>query len=435
MNDKRFFIVIAVLIACSSSVFAQTLGLEKERHKSMLSSIKNDLKKNYYDPTIKGVDVEAKFKLTTEKIEKATSIGQMSGIIAQFLIDLDDSHLYFMPPPKANKTDYGFDFRMVGDKCLIVQVDKDSDAEKQGISIGDEIWALNDFAPGRDNLWKMRYYFFSLRPQPAVKLDIISPDGQKRQLTVQSKIVQGRRVKDLTGNDLNDYLRESESNYKKRTTQYVNEIPGQVFIWKMPAFSIDPEKVDSIMSKARKFPSVIFDLRANGGGRVDMVLRLIGNVFEQDIKVADEKRRKDTKEIVAKGRGKDAFKGQIVVLIDSASGSASEVFSRVLQIEKRGTVIGDRSAGAVMESRLFSYQTGMDVVVFYGASITVADLIMKDGKSLEKIGVTPDVVAIPNAKDVAARRDVAMSKALETLGLKMTPEVAGTMFPADEDEN
>ena len=97
------------------------------------------------------------------------------------------------------------------------------------------------------------------------------------------------------------------------------------------------------------------------------------------MKVCDEKRRKETKEIIAKSRGKDAYTGKLVVLIDSDSASASEVFSRVIQLEKRGVIIGDQSAGAVMESMYFGHQTGVDIVAFFGASITIADLIMKDG--------------------------------------------------------
>ena len=93
---------------------------------------------------------------------------------------------------------------------------------------------------------------------------------------------------------------------------------------------------------------------------------------------------------MAKGR-KDAFTGPIVVLIDSRSASASEVTARVMQIEKRGTVIGDRSAGAVMTSLSFPHTLGQDfygrgTIAFYGTSITVADLKMSDGFSLEKSG-------------------------------------------------
>ena len=45
----------------------------------MLGDIKADLKKNYYDPSFHGVDIEARFKEADEKIKNATSLGQIFG--------------------------------------------------------------------------------------------------------------------------------------------------------------------------------------------------------------------------------------------------------------------------------------------------------------------------------------------------------------------
>lgn len=61
-----------------------------------------------------------------------------------------------------------------------------------------------------------------------------------------------------------------------------------------------------------------------------------------------------------------------------------------MQIEKRGTVMGDASEGGVMRAIGKSYQLGADAIVPYAASITDADVIMTEGKSLEKSGVKPD---------------------------------------------
>lgn len=279
----------------------------------------------------------------------------------------------------------------------------------------------------------MRYFYQRLRPRAGLILEVTKPDGKEARYAIEAKVTTGKRVMDLTGQDINQVIRESEDAARKMTRQYFyDKLPG-VFVWKMPGFSLEPSKVDEIIGRAKKSPAMIIDLRGNSGGRVDMVLRLIGNVFAEDIKVGVEKKRKETKDVVAKSRGTDSFGGKIIVLTDSGSASASEVFARVIQLEKRGQVFGDRTAGAVMESRYFERQLGVDTVVFFGTSITIADLIMKDGKSLEKIGVTPDVPLIPLGKDIAARKDVVMAKALESLGLNMSPEAAGAMFPEEMD--
>ena len=115
--------------------------------------------------------------------------------------------------------------------------------------------------------------------------------------------------------------------------------------------------------------------------------------------------------------------------VDSQSVSASELFARILQLEKRGIVIGDRSAGSVREARHYNYHSGVDTVIFYGASITDTDLIMTDGKSLERTGVTPDEAVLPSAADLASGRDPVLAYAASRLGVKLTPEDAGKMFP------
>ena len=63
----------------------------------------------------------------------------------------------------------------------------------------------------------------------------------------------------------------------------------------------------------------------------------------------------------------------------------------------------------------------------YGASISMADVIMSDGNRLEKVGVMPNARVLPTGADLAARRDPQMAKALEMVGVLMTPEEAGRL--------
>jgi C-terminal processing protease CtpA/Prc len=202
-----------------------------------------------------------------------------------------------------------------------------------------------------------------------------------------------------------------------------------VMIWKMAEFDLKDDEVDHMFGIAKKHKALVLDLRDNPGGAVVTLDHMLGNVFEEDVKIGDRKGRKELKPQLAKGRGKNAFTGKIVVLVDSRSASAAELFARVMQLEKRGTVVGDRSSGSVMESRHYAESLGLDTKVFYGFSITDADLIMKDGKSLEHSGLVPDEIVLPTASDLAEGKDPALVRAAELAGLKLEPTQAGKLFP------
>ena len=125
---------------------------------------------------------------------------------------------------------------------------------------------------------------------------------------------------------------------------------------------------------------------------------------------------------------KEPFTGRLIVLVDSETASAAEMFARIVQLEKRGVVLGDRTAGAVMTARIFSHASGIAEMVFYGAMVTVSDVRMSDGASLEKVGVIPDETALPLPADLQARRDPVLAKALTMAGAPTTPDEAAKLF-------
>lgn len=441
VSPKRFGKVIGALVfgffivaLVPHALRAQSLDrIERERALSMLSNIKNELKNNYYDPTIRGMDVEARFKTAEEKIKQATSLGQALGIIAQALLDLNDSHTTFAPPSRAVSVEYGWQMQAIGNQCFVTAVKPGSDAASKGIRPGDLVISVDGFKPQRKELWKMEYYYYSLSPRPGMRLVVQSPGQEPRQVDVAAKVKQEKRIIDLTGAratvDLNDLIRESEDNAKLHRHRF--QKLGDLIIWKMPNFSFEPEQVDSIMADHVKGRSaLVLDLRGNPGGYVSTLERLVGHFFDREIKIADRKGRKEKKPMLAKKRG-DTFAGKVVVLVDSKSASGSELFARLVQLEKRGIVIGDVSAGMVMQSRFYQQTMGVNTLVFYGASITDADVIMSDGKSLEHVGVTPDTLMVATAEDMAAGRDPVLAHAVQLLGFKLDPEKAGSFFPIE----
>jgi C-terminal processing protease CtpA/Prc len=428
---------VALSLLCVSLVprplGAQQLdSFERGRAQRMLSVLKDELKKNYYDPTFHGMDVDARFKLADEKIKTATTLNQAFGIIAQAFLDLNDSHTTFRPPSRSVTVEYGWRSQAIGNECYVVAVKPGSDAAAKGLKPGDLILSVDGFKPNRKELWKMHYYYYGLSPRPGMRLVVQSPGQPPRQLDIAAKVKQGKRVLDLTGGegsdiDINDYLRQSENAVMRHRFQKI----GGVTVWKMPSFSFEPQQVDSIMNDHVKGNSaLILDLRGNPGGYIVTLERLASHFFDREVKIADLKGRKEMKPIVGKKRSAP-FTGKLVVLVDSASASCSELFARLVQLEKRGVVIGDQSAGAVMQSKYYSQEMGDNTVINYGASITNADLIMTDGKSLEHVGVVPDELLKPSAEEMAANRDPVLARAFEVLGVKVDAARAGAMFPVE----
>jgi C-terminal processing protease CtpA/Prc len=417
------------------SASAQSLDqLDRARASDMLKVLKDDIKKNYYDAGYHGMDLDARFKAAEEKLKQAGSLGQAFGIIAQAMLDLDDSHTFFMPPPRPGSIEYGWRMEMIGDKCFVTAIKPGSDAEKKGLKVGDEVLAINKFRPTRKEYWKMEYYYYALAPQPALDLIVQSPDGQRREVLVNANIKQGKAVINLTGTDggadINDYLRELENSDKLQRHRF--EEIGGAMVWKMPGFDFDPDQVETIMSgRIKGHSTLILDLRGNQGGYVETLEHLVGYFFDKDIKIADLKGRKEMKPMMAKTRGKGIFDGKLIVLVDSRSASASEIFARLVQLEKRGVVIGDHTSGAVMQAKNVGHEMGVNTVVYYGASITNADVIMSDGKSVEHVGVVPDELMLLTGEDLAAHRDPVMARAAALVGVNLDPAKAGLFFPVE----
>jgi len=195
---------------------------------------------------------------------------------------------------------------------------------------------------------------------------------------------------------------------------------------------VSEEAADKLVAVSEGYPAMILDLRGNPGGAVTTLLRVIGNVMNHDVTVGTKVMRKGNTPLVAKSRGKKVYQGKIIVLVDSRSGSAAETFARIMQLEHRATVVGDRTQGSVMEARFYPHRfpnTSYSAPPDYGTSISEADILMPDGKSLEHTGVIPDSKIIPTASDLAANRDVVLSYAVHLAGGDLSPEEAGKLFP------
>lgn len=436
MDGKRTFafaliVVVGVLQPVAWGQHKIT-NEERDRAHTALREIAPDVKKHYYDPKFHGLDWDSKIREMNQRIDRADTWNQASSEVAALLDSLNDSHTFFLPPSHSFRPDYGWTAQLIGDRCYVVRVRPGSDAEAKGVKPGDEVLAINGFKPARNVFWKMNYVYNVLDPQHVMNLELRDPAGKQRAASTVTKFSGSAQRKDLTGesgggNDIWDIFREEE-NAQHEGRIRKEEKGDELLIVKFPNFIYTEQGMSSMIGDARKHKALILDLRGNPGGSIETLERLLGDMFDKDIKIGDRVRRDQRKPEIARANG-HRFDGKLIVLVDSQSASAAEIFARIVQIEERGTVLGDISSGSVMEAKRYSYKYGVDTAVFYGASITDADIIMTDGQSLEHVGVTPDEIALPTAADLASGRDPVLARAAELAGVKLTTEDAGKLFP------
>lgn len=385
--------------------------------RSMLREAYNLVKKEYYDPAYHGVDWDARFQEFDARMRAASAVNAGLGVIAEFLSALKDSHTYFLPPSRPFEHDYGYRLRIIGEKTYIASVIAGTDAAGK-VAPGDEVISMNGFVPSRETLFTVEYILNALAPLESIELVLRNPAGSVRKLVVNARITEKPK---------RNIDREPWAIYRTKDTRTPHRLVslGDVLVWSMPDFVAEDRDLDGVWGRARQHRAVILDLRGNGGGYVTAMKRMVANVLNRDVTVYNRVTRKGSLPESVKSRKDDVFGGELVVLVDSWSASAAELFARIVQIERRGTVIGDRTAGAVMQARYFE---GESRQLDYGFLVTDANLIMLDGKSLENTGVVPDQTILPAAADLAAGRDPVLSQAARRLGLDLDPVAAGKLY-------
>ncbi len=152
---------------------------------------------------------------------------------------------------------------------------------------------------------------------------------------------------------------------------------------------------------ARRPRGVVLDLRDDAGGLLDEAVA-VASVFLDGGPVVSYERRG------AKPRTLDAFEGgdtatPLVVLVNASTASAAEVVAGALQDRNRAVVVGTRTygKGSVQEPSTLSDGSALE--------LTVGRYLTPSGRSLDGVGVEPDVLVPPGAApEIAERRAIAV---------------------------
>lgn len=410
-----------------------TMKAQEAREYSLqyLDSMEKILKERYYDPKFRGIDIKTRIEAAKARVKTLEYNWQMYRVLVQVLMDFNDSHTYLLLPPRTDHFQYGFGVQMIGDECFITSVKTDSDARKQGIEVGDQIILLGKFKPNRRDLWKMMYVLYKLDPADTLDLKIRKPDGTEKDLTVKAKTTSDSQFR---------AEQEKRREKKKEVSFKCQELSSEAIACKLYSFIVEKNDIDKMMKQAAKYPKFILDLRGNGGGYVNIEQYLVSHFFKTEIKIADLITRKKTETTLTKPVGERQYKGEVAVLIDSDSASAAEMTARVLQLEQRAKIYGDVSSGSVMTSIQVPFEViggfADYVNMNVGMSVTIADVVMRDGSRLENTGVIPDELLLPSGIALAKKTDPVLAYAALNFGAKISPEEAGALyFMIEKDEN
>lgn len=428
-----FALAGAAIAAFPCDARAQELsGPEHKRIEEMLAGVRREVAEHYYDSTMGGVNLAAVYDSAALRVRDAKALDAGLSAIAWMTLELHDSHTFFIPPQRTMAVEYGWEMAMVGDTCFVFRVRKGSDAEMHGLRLGDQVISINGYAPTRANLWQLQYLFWVLRPQRSLHVVVRAPGATPHELDLESKVRERSRILDLTGadggRDIGRLVRDGErdaEDYKSYTFDYGNSL----LIWKLPTFEIPIDAVHEALKDTRGKKALVLDLRGDGDGYEKVMLDVISRLSRDSVVLGTIHERQKQSPLVAKGTGKNAFDGQLYVLVDSRSASASELLARAIQLSGRGKVLGDRTSGAVMRAQYRPLSLGMETKVFYGVQVTEADVIMSDGGRLEGTGVTPDELILPTAGDLAAKRDPVLARALTLAGMPTDAAKAGSIYP------
>jgi carboxyl-terminal processing protease len=398
---------------------------ELDRARGMLRLAQQRVIEEYYDPAKVGLNFQQRCDQAYQQLAGARSNGEALTIIAQVFLDLGDSHTNFLPPARQDRVNHHWTMLAVGREVYVKHIDPGSDAEKQGLRIGDKVLAVDGIPVDQGSLHLLEYLIYTLIPRAGLRVLVQSPGAEPRALAIPGEIKAGSLVRSLTREqDFYKLIDESEAEETRQRSAFV-ELPDGVLVWRLHRFT--EKTVAAGLKRLGTAKTLVLDLRGNPGGAVDSLGDLLSALFRDDFVVYTRQERAKTEPFRLRGRG--IFTGPLFVLADRASASSSEITAYAVMHRGRGVLLGDHTAGAVATSRRHGLSLGSaDKFVFFGVAVTINRIVMFDGAELEGRGVAPNYLLLPSPADLHAGRDPVLAKALSLAGKTISPEEAGRLF-------
>jgi carboxyl-terminal processing protease len=279
-----------------------------------------------------------------------------------------DPHSVYIPakdlaranePLEGNFEGIGISFNMLTDTILVISTVPGGPSEKLGIQAGDKILYVNDSLVAGKGISDEKVMGMLKGPRGTVVNIKILRKGHKDLLTF-------------------NITRDKIPIYSVDVAYMVNKNTGYIKINNFAVTTFEEFMKGFRDLKAKGMTKLILDLRQNSGGVMEAAVQ-IANQFlkENQLIVYTEGRSHPRSEARATGKG-EFETGDLVILIDEFSASASEILAGAIQDNDRGTIIGRRSFGKGLIQEPVPFADGS------GMRLTIARYYTPSGRSIQR---------------------------------------------------
>ncbi|WP_282563373.1 S41 family peptidase [Halomonas dongshanensis] len=219
-----------------------------------------------------------------------------------------------------------------------------------------------------------------MRGDPGSPIDITvmrSGEDAPRELTLEREIIRSESVKHELLEPGYGYLRISQ--FQSRTAEQARQALTR-------------------MGRDQPLEGLILDLRNNPGGVLQSAVGVADLFLDEGLIVYTEGRLPDTQMSFSANPATPAAEVPLVVLINGGSASAAEIVAGALQDQRRGVIMGTDSFGKGSVQQVMPLGNGE------GLKLTTALYFTPNGRSIQALGIEPDVEVVRGRLELAERR-------------------------------